>query len=98
MSRQASHENISVGRVLTPPMSLVVRRDEEIAKFKAVTHHAIKVIFEKELGEISSTWQMTDKVPNLDNEGMLLDLKTAEKFLEEFNAVSATQGKIISVE
>ena len=27
-----------------------------------------------------------------------MDLKTAEKFLEKFNAVSATQGEIISVE
>ena len=98
LSRQAGYETISVGRVMTPTMALVVRRDEEITKFKPVTHYAIKVIFENEIGEIPATWQMTDKVPNLDSEGRLLDLKTAEKFLEKFKSTSATQGKIISVE
>ena len=83
---------------MTPTMALVVRRDEEIAKFKAVTHYAVKVIFENELGKIPAIWQMTDKVPNLDSEGRLLNLKTAEKFLDKFNEMSATQGKIISVE
>ena len=98
LSRQAGYEGISVGRVMTPTMALVVRRDEEISKFKPVTHYAVKVIFENELGEIPTTWQMSDKVPKLDGEGRLLDLKTAEKFLEKFTSTSATQGKIISVE
>ena len=98
LSRQVGYETISVGRVMTPTMALVVRRDEEIAKFNPVTHYAVKVIFENEIGEIPTTWQMTDKVPNLDSEGRLLDLKTAEKFLEKFNEKSATQGKVISVE
>ncbi len=83
---------------MTPTMALVVRRDEEISKFKPVTHYAVKVIFENKFGEIPATWQMTDKVPNLDSEGRLLDLKTAEKFLDKFNEVSATQGKIIRVQ
>ena len=98
LSRQAGYEGISVGRVMTPTMALVVRRDEEIAKFKSVTHYSVKVIFENKLGEIPTTWQMSDKVPHLDSEGRLLDLKTAEKFLDKFNEVSATQGEIISVE
>ena len=98
LSRQAGYETISVGRVMTPTMALVVRRDEEISKFKPVTHYAVKVIFENELGKIPTTWQMSDKVPNLDSEGRLLDLKIAEKFLDKFNAVSATQGEIIRVE
>ena len=98
LSRQAGYETISAGRVMTPTMALVVRRDEEIAKFNPVTHYAVKVIFKNELGEIPTTWQMTDKVPNLDSEGRLLDLKTAEKFLKIFNSASATHGEIISAE
>ena len=98
LSRQAGYETISVGRVMTPTMALVVRRDEEIAKFKQLTHYSVKVIFKNALGEIPTTWQMSDTVPNLDSEGRLLDLKTAEKFLEKFNEKSATQGKIIRVE
>ena len=38
LSRQAGHETISVGRVMTPTMALVFRRNKEITKFKPVTH------------------------------------------------------------
>jgi len=41
LSRQAGYEIILVDRVMTPIMALVVRRDEEIAKFKPVTHYAV---------------------------------------------------------
>lgn len=79
---------------MTPTMALVVRRDEEISKFKPITHYAVKVIFENQFGEIPATWQMSDKVQNLDSEERLFDLKTAEKF----QSTSATQEEIISVE
>ena len=98
LSRQAGYEGISVGRVMTPTMALVVRRDEEISKFKPVTHYAVKVIFANKFGEISATWQMSEKIPNLDSEGRLLDLKVAQEFLQKFNSLSARQGKIIGVE
>ena len=98
LSRQAGYEGISVGRVMTPTMALVVRRDEEIVKFKPVTHYAVKVLFANKFGEIPATWQMSEKVPNLDSEGRLLDLKVAQEFLQKFNLLSARQGKIISVE
>ena len=97
ISRQAGYENIAIGRVMTPTMALVVRRDEEIAKFKAVTHYAVKVILENNFGEIPAIWQISEKVP-LDNEGRLLNKKVAEEFLEKFSSLADTQGKIISVE
>ena len=98
LSRQAGYEGISVGRVMTPTMALVVRRDEEIAQFKPVTHYAIKVLFSNNFGEIPATWQMSEKVSDLDSEGRLLDIKVAQEFLQKFNSLSAEQGKIISVE
>jgi len=96
-ARQAGYENISVGRVMTPTMALVVRREEEITKFQPVTHYVVKAIFKNNLGDIPTTWQMSDKIQKLDSEGRLLDKKVAEDFLEKFNSVT-TQGKIISVE
>ena len=98
-ARQAGYENVSVGRVMTPTMALVVRRDEEISKFKPVTHYAVKVNFANSYGEISTIWQMSEKIPNLDSEGRLLDKNFAEKLVQKLNSVSkGTLGKIIDVE
>ena len=97
-ARQAGYENISVGRVMTPTMALVVRRDEEIKNFKPVTHFSIQTIFKNNFGEIPATWQMSEKISNLDSEGRLLDKKIAENFLEKFNSESKNFGKIISIE
>ena len=97
-AQQVGYESVvSVGRVMTPTMALVVRREEEIKKFKAVTHYAVKAIFSNNFGEIATTWQMSDNVFDLDSEGRLLNAKVAEKLIEKLNA-SASQGKIISVE
>ena len=98
-ARQAGYESVSVGRVMTPTMALVVRREEEIEKFKSVTHYAIKAIFSNGAGEIPVKWQMPDAVSDVDSEGRLLNVEVAEKFLEKFNGVAAeTSGKIICVE
>ena len=98
-ARQAGYENVSVGRVMTPTMALVARRDEEISKFKAVTHYAVKVNFANKYGEIPTIWQMSEKVPNLDIEGRLLEKNYAEELVQKLNSVSAgTFGKIIDIE
>lgn len=96
-ARQAGYETVSVGRVMTPTMALVVRREEEIKNFKSVTYYVVKAIFLNNHGEIPTTWQMSDAVASLDSEGRLLDLKVAEKLIEKLNDLS-NQGKIISVE
>ena len=44
-ARQVGYEGVSVGRVMTPTMALVVRREDEISKFKPVTYYAVKAIF-----------------------------------------------------
>ena len=97
-ARQVGYEGVSVGRVMTPTMALVVRREDEIAKFKPVTHYAVKAIFANKDGEILATWQMSDNVASLDSEGRLLDKKVAENFLSRLNAMVGRQGKIIRVE
>ena len=97
-ARQVGYESVSVGRVMTPTMALVVRREEEIAKFKPVTHYAVKAVFANDCGEIPTTWQMSDNVASLDSEGRLLDKKVAENFLARLNALVGTQGKIFRVE
>lgn len=97
-ARQAGYENISVGRVMTPTMALVVRHEEEIKNFKPVTYFSIQAVFKNNFGEIPATWQISEKISNLDSEGRLLDKKIAEIFLEKFNSESKNFGKIIQVE
>ena len=97
-ARQAGYDMVSVGRVMTPTMALVVHREEEIKNFKPVTHYAVKAIFANNFGEIPAVWQMSDNVASLDSEGRLLDKKVAEDFLARLNALVGTQGKIIRVE
>ena len=38
---------------------------------------------------------MSEKVPNLDSKGRLLNLKVAEDFFARLNSIVGTQGKII---
>lgn len=98
-ARQAGYESMSVGRVMTPTMALVVRRENEIAQFKPVTYYAVKAIFRSSAGEILTTWKMPDTLPVLDSEGRLLDSKYAEEFVSKFVALAAgTFGTIISLE
>lgn len=68
-ARQAGYESMSVGRVMTPTMALVVRRENEIAQFKPVTYYAVKAIFRSGAGDIPTIWQMSDELPVLDSEG-----------------------------
>ena len=98
-ARQAGYESMSVGRVMTPTMALVVRREDEIAKFKAVTYYGVRAIFRSSAGEVPTTWQMSDTLPVLDSEGRLLDSRYAEEFVGKFVALAAgTFGTIISLE
>lgn len=98
-AQQSGYDSVSVGRVMTPTMALVVRREEEIANFKPLTYYLVKAIFSNENVEIPTTWQMAKKVPNVDNEGRLLDKNIAEEFVNKLkNLPYGTLGKIISVE
>ena len=70
-ARQVDYEGVSVGRVMTPTMALVVRCENEIAKFKPVTHYAVKAVLANDCREIPTTWQISDNVASLDREGRL---------------------------
>ena len=48
-SRDAGYDSVvHVGRVQTPTLALVVRREEEIQHFKPTTHYALQVIWQHE--------------------------------------------------
>lgn len=103
-SREAGYDGVvNVGRVQTPTMALVVRREDEIKNFKPTTHYKVQInwrhgadatAIENKL--IPTTWQMPETTKGLDTEGRLLLKQIADDLLSRIKNV--TTGIIIAVE
>ena len=88
----------SVGRVQTPTMALVVRREEAIKNFKPVEHYVVQVEWKHEHGGVGSVWQPRDDTQGLDEENRLLDVRVAEALMAKLNAEESATAQIIKVE
>ena len=88
-SQRQGQENISVGRVMTPTMTLVVRRDDEIKNFVATKHFAINADFDFNDKKISAHHAIIPTtVPvdwkKLDDVQQKLYILVAKKYLAQF--------------
>lgn len=93
-ARHAGYGKISVGRVMTPTMALVVRREKEIMNFKPTTHYQVQVEWSHPNGKFPTTWVIPEDLDDLDSEGRLLSREIAEKVL---NDVNGQPGKIVNL-
>lgn len=94
LARSSGHNvGISVGRVQTPTLRLVVDRDRERKNFKAVDHFLPKIEFEHEKGRFSATWVIPAEYEGLDPEGRLIDKTVAEKIVAK---IAGKKGSIAS--
>lgn len=75
---------LPVGRVKTPTLALVVRREREIENFKPQDYYIIKGLFQHANGQFTAQWKPGDVQAGLDPEGRLIDKQIAEARLEEF--------------
>ncbi len=75
---------LPIGRVKTPTLALVVRREREIENFKPVDYYNIKGIFQHKNGQFKAQWKPKDIQQGLDSEGRLVDKAIAEAKLKEF--------------
>lgn len=96
-----AHENghdraFPVGRVKTPTLALIVRREREIDSFKPVNHFGINVAFNHKNGQFLAKWKIPENFPGLDNEGRLIDEATALEVLNHFRQSAAAPGTIAS--
>lgn len=91
--RAGKKEVFAVGRVKTPTLALVVRRERELQNFKPVDYFIIKVLFEHEQGQFVATWKPSDTQAGLDSENRLLDENIVKNLLAKFNT-KTEQGKI----
>ena len=88
-ARRAGHERLvlPIGRVKTPTLSLVVRREREIENFKPVTYYLIRGTFQHANGSFEAQWKPQDTMAGLDSENRLVDKKIADEKLAFFEAM-----------
>ena len=72
---------VSVGRVQTPTLALVVRRDAEIDGFTPVAFYVPQVTFRHVNGDYKAAWKAPADAPGLDTEGRLINLPAAQALI-----------------
>ncbi|QTP54617.1 DNA topoisomerase III [Billgrantia sulfidoxydans] len=93
--RQAGHEGVlSVGRVQTPVLGLVVRRDAEIRGFVAYPFYVLWVDLAIANGQLRAWWQPGES-HRLDDQGRLLERAPAEALAARLRGA---EGRLTSLE
>ena len=72
---------VSVGRVQTPTLALVVRRDTEIDGFTPTTFYVPQVTFRHANGDYKAVWKAPADAPGIDAEGRLVNLPAAQAII-----------------
>lgn len=85
---------LSLGRVQTPTLALVVARDREIAAFRPVDYFVLQAQLEHMAGKFLATLQPGETQPGLDSEGRLVDATVATALAE---AARSKPGTILNV-
>ena len=85
--RGGSRALLTVGRVQTPTLALVVARDREIEAFKAVPYHTIRAVVQHAGGSFIVAWMAREDQAGLDSQGRLVDTAVADAL------VAAVKGK-----
>ena len=92
--RSGHHEVFPIGRVKTPTLALVVRREKEITNFKPTDFFNIFVKFQHENGSFIAKWKpKNDDRKFFDREGRLINKNFAEEYQKKF-ATPPLDGKI----
>lgn len=84
---------VSVGRVQSPTLKLVVDRDREIAAFKPTDHYLPNGLFRHDNGTFRADWVIPEDYEGLDPDGRLVDKKVAERIAAK---IVGKTGKIQS--
>lgn len=91
-ARGGSRALLTVGRVQTPTLNLVVQRDKEIEAFKAVPFHTIQAQIQHSNGSYLASWKSKEDQEGLDSEGRLVDTDIANGLIE---SVKGKSGEIV---
>jgi DNA topoisomerase-3 len=91
--RGASSALLTVGRVQTPTLALVVGRDRDIDAFTPRPYYTLEAHFEHPAGAFVASWKPKDDQLGLDEEGRLVDGAVANAIIA---AVTGQPGSIAS--
>ncbi|MBR2518436.1 MAG: DNA topoisomerase III [Selenomonadaceae bacterium] len=98
-ARRHGHDlTLPIGRVKTPTLALVVRREREIKNFKPVDFFTIRATFVHANGEFTATFKPSKKMLKqkaFDAEGRLISKEFAEELIAKFST-APIDGKISS--
>jgi len=86
--RGGSRALLTVGRVQTPTLALVVARDREIAAFKPIPFHTIRAAIQHPAGLFQAVWKAREDQPGLDSDGRLVDTGVANALVETLSGQS----------
>lgn len=82
-SKNGQRALVTVGRVQTPTLNLVVTRDREIAAFQSKPFYTIKAAFNAENRTFLADWKACENQQGLDEEDRLIDLNRANRLVEQ---------------
>ena len=81
-ARRMGHQvTLPIGRVKTPTLALVVRRENEIKNFVPVDYYILKADFAFNDEVFTTQWKPADTQKGLDSEDRMIDLDTAHEIL-----------------
>ena len=83
---------LSIGRVQTPTLAIVVARDREIEGFKPVDYFNINGTFQHANGTFRAKWLPKEEQAGMDSEGRLIDRQVADAVVK---AVAGQVGLVI---
>lgn len=81
--RGGSRALLTVGRVQTPTLALVVARDREIEGFKPAPYHTIWANIQYSGGFFTAAWKAKEDQAGLDSEGRLVDTGITDALVEK---------------
>lgn len=93
--RGGSRSLLTIGRVQTPTLNLVVMRDREIEAFKPIPYHKIAAEIRHAGGSFIAAWNPREDQTGLDAEGRLTDTAIANSLVEK---VTGQAGSIVGYE
>jgi DNA topoisomerase-3 len=83
-AQSAGHDiTLPIGRVKTPTLALVVRREREIKAFKSADYFLIKADIKHENGPFKAMWKAKEEQPGRDTEGRLIDPAIAKALIQK---------------
>jgi DNA topoisomerase-3 len=88
--RGGSRALLTVGRVQTPTLALVVARDREIEAFRAVPYHTIRAVVQHAGGSFTAAWKAKEDQAGLDSEGRLVDTAVADALVADVKGQPGT--------